>query len=141
MRIPLAAFLLAFALTPVNAAFTQTTPAASNMAAPAAPTQGNGAVGNTGAAAGGQAEQDFTIVNNTGHIVITLNVSPSREASWGPNILGGDKLGNGESAQITFARGETECIFDIKATYEDGDTTDERNVNLCKVATVTLTSS
>ena len=46
---------------------------------------------------------------------------------------------NGESAQVTFDRGETECKWDIRATYEDGDVTDARDVNLCEVATVTLT--
>ena len=44
-----------------------------------------------------------------------------------------------ESAAITFDRSETQCMFDIKATYDDGDTTDMRGVNLCRVATVTLT--
>ena len=71
---------------------------------------------------------------------MTLNVSPSNENSWGPDILGRDTLANGESAQITFPHGETACNFDIKATYDDGDTTDARGVNLCQVATVTLTA-
>ena len=34
------------------------------------------------------APQDFTIVNNTGHTVMTLNVSPTSEDEWGPDILG-----------------------------------------------------
>ena len=111
---------------PPSAAFAQMVPAASN------PDQG----GSTG----DQAQQDFTIVNSTGHIVTALNVSPSDEDTWGENILGGDKLGNGESAQIAFDRGEKACVWDIRATYEDGDTTDARGVNLCQVATVTLTA-
>ena len=85
------------------------------------------------------ARQDFTITNHTGHTIMTLNVSPHSDTRWGPDILGRDTLANGESAQITFPHGETQCNFDIKATYDDGDTTDMRNVNLCTVATVTLT--
>jgi len=118
-------------------------PAASNAAAPAAPAApagGNTAGGDTGAAPAGGAQQNFTIQNTTGHTVVTLNVSPSNENSWGPDILGRDTLANGESAQITFPHGETQCNFDIKATYDDGDTTDARGVNLCQVATVTLTA-
>ena len=38
------------------------------------------------------APQDFTIVNNTGHTVLTLNVSPNEEDEWGPDILGGEVL-------------------------------------------------
>lgn len=117
-------------------------PAATNTAAPAAPAApagGNTAGGDTGAApAGGQ--QNFTLVNNTGHTVVTLNISPSSENSWGPDILGRDTLANGESASITFPHAETACNFDIKATYDDNDTTDARNVNLCTLTTVTLTA-
>jgi predicted small secreted protein len=110
-------------------------PAPAAPAAPAAP-QGSAA---PSAEVQGQAQQNFTVVNNTGHTVMTLNVSPSNEDSWGPDILGSSVLANGESAQVTFPRGEAQCSWDIKATYDDGDTTDARGVNLCQVATVTLT--
>ena len=114
----------------------------SNAAAPAAPA-GNSAAGNSagGAASGDQAQQNFTVVNNTGHTVVTLNVSASNTDSWGPDILGRDVLPNGQSAQITFPHGESQCMWDIKATYDDGTNTDMRNVDLCTVATVTLTAS
>ena len=104
-------------------------------AAPAAP-EGSSA---PSAEVQGQARQNFTVVNNTGHTVVTLNVSASNDNHWGPDILGRDVLGNGESAQITFDRSEAQCMWDIKATYDDGDTSDMRGVNLCTVATVTLT--
>jgi len=115
-------------------------PAANAAApAPAAPAPAAPGGGTPSAEVQGQAQQNFTVVNNTGHVVVTLNVSPSNENSWGPDILGRDVLANGESAAITFPRGETQCSWDIKATYDDGDTTDMRGVNLCTVATVTLT--
>lgn len=117
--------------------------APANTAAPAGnSTAGGGEEGaGGGEAAGGQAQQNFTINNNTGHVLTTLNVSPSNEDQWGPDILGRDVLANGESAEITFARGETQCQWDIRATYDDGGTTDARGVNLCEVATVDLTAS
>jgi hypothetical protein len=117
---------------------------ATNAAAPAAPAEGNAAGGEEGAApaapAGDQTNQNFTLNNNTGHVVVTLNVSPSNEDSWGEDILGRDVLANGESAQITFERAETQCQWDIRATYDDGDTTDARGVNLCELTTVNLTA-
>lgn len=111
-------------------------------AAPAAP-QGGGDQGGGApdAQVHGAARQNFTVVNNTGHVVVTLNVSPSSETRWGPDILGRDVLGNGESADITFDRDESICLWDVRATYDDGDTTDMRQVNLCQVGTVTLTAS
>jgi hypothetical protein len=117
-------------------------PAAAAPAAPAAPAPAPAAAdggGTPSALVQGQARQNFTVVNTTGHTVMTLNVSASNENSWGPDILGRDVLANGESAEITFDRSETQCNFDIQATYDDGDTTDMRGVNLCTVATVTLT--
>ena len=138
--------LLASALTVAGcnkAATTNNTaaPAAANTAAPAAPAApGNAAGGETAAPAGDQTNQNFTLTNNTGHVVTTLNVSPSNSDQWGEDILGRDVLANGESAQITFPRAETQCSWDIKATYDDGDTTDARGVNLCETTTVTLTA-
>jgi hypothetical protein len=115
---------------------TATTKATSNTATSAG--GGNSSANGGGEATGGQAQQNFTITNNSGHVLTTLNVSPSNEDTWGPDILGRDVLANGESAEITFARNETQCQWDIRATYDDGGTTDERGVNLCEVATVTI---
>ncbi len=84
------------------------------------------------------ARQNFSVVNATGHIVVTLNVSPSSQSEWGPDILGVDVLQPGQTAQIVFDRAESECNYDLRATYDDGDTSDMRNVNLCQVGTVNL---
>lgn len=126
-----------------NAAENKAPAAAENAAAPAAPAEGNATEGEGGEAAApaaGQAQQNFTVVNNTGHTVMTLNVSPSNENAWGPDILGSDVLANGQTASVTFPRGVEQCSWDIRATYDDGDSTDARGVNLCQVATVTLTA-
>jgi hypothetical protein len=84
------------------------------------------------------AQQDFTIVNNTGQAIMTLNVSPSDENQWGPDILGSDVLGAGEQAEVSFDRDEERCEWDIRVTYEDGDTGAWGGINLCETTTVTL---
>jgi hypothetical protein len=84
------------------------------------------------------ARQNFSVVNRTGHTVMTLNVSPTSEDEWGPDILGNEVLRAGQTAAVTFDRAETQCNYDIRATYEDNDTTDMRGVNLCQVGTVNL---
>ncbi|HEY0326361.1 MAG TPA: hypothetical protein VGC46_10375 [Allosphingosinicella sp.] len=114
--------------------------AAANQSAPAEGTSSNSSgEAEGGGSQAGAAQQDFSVVNNTGHVVMTLNVSPSNENEWGPDILGTDTLANGETAQVTFQRGSDQCQWDIRVTYDDGDTGDMRGVNLCEVATVTLT--
>lgn len=129
---------------------TTTTTTTSNTVAPAAPAGGsNTAAGGSTADAGtagpeqgssaGQHNQNFTLVNHSGHTLVTLNVSPSDSSQWGPDILGRDTLANGESADITFPRGTEQCNWDIKATYDDNDTTDQRGVNLCTTTSVEIT--
>ena len=124
-----------------NTAAAAPKPVETNTPAPAAANQAAGEddeEGGAPTATVGTARQNFSVVNATGHVVTTLNVSPTSENEWGPDILGRDVLQNGQTAQIVFDRAETQCNYDIKATYDDGDTTDVRNVNLCTVGTVNL---
>lgn len=86
------------------------------------------------------AQQDFTVTNRTGHVIMTLNVSPSNSSHWGPDILGRDVLGNDESTDITFDRNEDQCEWDIRVTYDDGTQNDERGINLCEITEFTFTA-
>ena len=86
------------------------------------------------------ARQDFTITNHTGHVIMTLNVSPNNERRWGPDILGRDVLGDGEQAEVTFDRNEDQCSWDIRVTYDDGTNNDLRGVNLCETTEVEFTA-
>ncbi|HTU10546.1 MAG TPA: hypothetical protein VMG08_06560 [Allosphingosinicella sp.] len=120
-------------------------PAETNTPAPApAPAANDAAEAEGGGEAGaptatvGTARQNFSVVNATGHIVVTLNVSPTSENEWGDDILGSSVMQPGQTAQVVFDRAEEQCNYDIRATYDDGDTSDVRNVNLCQVGTVNL---
>lgn len=86
------------------------------------------------------AAQDFTIHNRTGHVIVTLNVSPSNSNRWGPDILGREVLADGESAEVTFDRNEDQCMWDIRVTYDDNTANDERGINLCEVSEFTFTA-
>jgi hypothetical protein len=122
-----------------NAAEAAPKPAETNAPAPAAnESAGEGEEGGAPTATVGTARQNFSVVNATGHIVATLNVSPTTENEWGPDILGTNVLQPGQTAQVVFDRAESQCNYDIRATYDDNDTTDMRNVNLCQVGTVNL---
>ena len=87
------------------------------------------------------APQDFTLKNSTGHVIVTLNVSPSNSDRWGPDILGREVLADGEQAEVTFDRTESQCEFDIRVTYDDGTENDERGINLCETSEVEFTPS
>jgi hypothetical protein len=86
------------------------------------------------------ARQDFTVTNHTGHVIVTLNVSPNNDSHWGPDILGREVLGDNEQTEITFDRNEDQCSWDIKVTYDDGTNNDLRAVNLCETTEVEFTA-
>jgi len=90
-----------------------------------------------GSAAAAQ-EQNFTVVNNTGQVVVSLSVSPSSQDNWGPDVLGSEFLANGEHAQVAFEPQEDTCVWDLRVTYDDGEAAEWRGVNLCEISTVTL---
>jgi hypothetical protein len=87
------------------------------------------------------AAQDFTITNSTGHVIVTLNVSPTSSSRWGPDILGREVLADGEQAEVSFDRDENQCVWDIRVTYDDGTENDERGINLCETTEVEFTPS
>jgi hypothetical protein len=87
------------------------------------------------------AQQDFTVTNHSGHMIVTLNVSPNNDSHWGPDLLGRDVLSNGEQERISFDRNEDQCSWDIKVTYDDGTDNDLRAVNLCETSEVEFTPS
>jgi hypothetical protein len=70
---------------------------------------------------------------------MTLNVSANDSDQWGPDILGTATIPNGGSGTVSFARGQDQCLWDLRATFDDGQTGDWRGVNLCETSTVTLT--
>jgi hypothetical protein len=91
-------------------------------------------------AAVGQNAADFTIQNRTGFIITIVNVSASDRNEWGPDIPGRELPADNEDAAVSFEREESQCIFDIKATYDDDTETDVRGVDLCQTSTVEFTA-
>jgi hypothetical protein len=83
-------------------------------------------------------DADFKMVNRTGYQIDSVYVSHAASNSWGSDIMGKDALGNGESVNITFPHGGSACKFDIKVKYNDGDTAEWGNVDLCEYETISL---
>ena len=124
-----------------NAAAAAPKPEATNTPAPAAAANesaGEAEEGGAPTTTVGTARQNFSVVNATGHIVVTMNVSPTSENEWGPDILGSNVLQTGQTAQVVFDRAESQCNYDLRITYDDSDTSEMRNINLCQVGTVQL---
>ncbi len=76
---------------------------------------------------------NFTLNNGTAETLVTLQISESGNNSWGEDILGSDTVEAGGSADVTINDDLADCEYDIRATFTDGSTLDERGINLCEI--------
>lgn len=83
-------------------------------------------------------DADFKMVNKTGYQIDNVYVSVASSNSWGSDIMGKDAVPDGTTVNITFPHGGSACKFDIKVKYNDGDTAEWTNVDLCQYETISL---
>lgn len=93
---------------------------------------------NAGVAASSSANRNVTIVNNTGRTIWRFYGSNVGTNSWEEDILGSTVLSNGESAVVNFDDGTGFCNFDLKAEFQNGDSSVRNNVNVCTAVAVTF---
>ncbi len=83
-------------------------------------------------------EQDFKLVNKTGYQIDEVYVSRASSKSWGRDLMGRGALEEDSSVDITFNAPADACRWDLRVKYNDGDTAEWGNLNLCNIDTVTL---
>jgi hypothetical protein len=83
-------------------------------------------------------DADFKLVNKTGYQIDSVYVSAASSSNWGADIMGSNSVPDGTSVAITFPHGGSACKFDIKVKYNDGDTAEWTNVDLCQYETISL---
>ena len=82
--------------------------------------------------------QDFKLVNKTGYQIDEVYVSRVSSKNWGKDVMGSDTLEEDNSVNITFDAPANACRWDLKVKYNDGDTAEWGNLNLCNIETITL---
>ena len=82
--------------------------------------------------------QDFKLVNKTGYQIDEVYVSRASSKSWGKDVMGSDALEEDNSVNITFDAPANVCRWDLKVKYNDGDTAEWGNLNLCNIEAITL---
>jgi hypothetical protein len=70
------------------------------------------------------------IVNGSPTPITALHVKPNGTGNWGANKLSA-VLGPGTTAAIREMT-ETNCLYDVKAVYEDGRADERAKVNVCR---------
>lgn len=114
---------------PANSTATKATPAASPVltASPA-----------TSSAASTAADQDFTLVNDTGVEIDKLYISPHNSDDWEEDILGADTMPTGQSLEIKFQRAEKAPLWDLRVEDSKGNSIEWENLNLLEISKITL---
>jgi uncharacterized membrane protein len=84
---------------------------------------------------------DFTLTNSTDNVLMRLYISLPSTDEWEEDILGEDVLGAGESIEISIDDGLPECVYDIRADFEDGESVQVARVDFCELDGEELTVS
>ena len=82
---------------------------------------------------------ELTLSNDSSYVVVEFYASPSDVGDWEEDILGTDVLGSEESVEITIADGRTQCEYDLRFVFDDGDVLERGGVDLCETESYTLT--
>ncbi|MBD1828493.1 hypothetical protein NDI47_17455 [Microcoleus vaginatus GB1-A2] len=78
----------------------------------------------------------ISVINNSGKTMTAIYMSPPDKEAWGKNELG-DPIADREKAEFEWDQADYEgsdagCVFDVRAEYADGKSTDLLDVDLCK---------
>lgn len=80
-------------------------------------------------------EKSVQIVNQSGFTIVNFFASTLGAADWQEDVLGGQAVGSGQAATVTFAD-TGECTYSFRAVFDDGDEAIQ-DVDVCSVTTVT----
>ncbi|MEG4963488.1 MULTISPECIES: hypothetical protein [unclassified Microcoleus] len=78
----------------------------------------------------------ISVVNNSGKTMTAVYMSPPDKDTWGENELDAP-IADREKAdfewnQADYGGSDAGCVFDVRAEYSDGKSTDLDAVDLCK---------
>lgn len=95
---------------------------------------GQGAGG--GQAAGPQGNPSFNLVNSSASTIRELYASPATDSQWGQDRLGQDTVPSGRYYAVRLPQGD--CIYDLRAVFENGQAQERRRINLCEVVNLSF---
>ena len=81
---------------------------------------------------------DFALTNFTGATLKAVYISPSDSPGWEENVLGSDKLEDGNTVNIRFSSEERVSLWDLRVDGADGHYAEWKSINLSDVSRITL---
>lgn len=88
--------------------------------------------------ASADSDQDFTLINNTGHGIQRLYAALAGSNAWGDNLLGQEAIDDGDSFPVEFPAGTHGCAWDLKADFSNRTSAIWRNLSICDMSRITL---
>lgn len=85
-----------------------------------------------------QQTQGVTLVNRTPDTIVAVSIRAVATESWGPDLLDEAVRINDETVRLRLPTGSSQCRFDVRVSYAGGDTTELRNLDLCRGHAITL---
>lgn len=79
----------------------------------------------------------FMLDNQTSYTVSEFYASPTNVGNWEEDILGADVLDPASAVRITIADGRSQCDYDLRIVFEDGDVVED-NADLCETGSYTV---
>lgn len=83
--------------------------------------------------------QDFMIDNQTQVDLVGIFITVSPATSWEHNLLAQQPLKSGDKSVVRFYGDLSQCVYDIRTIFSDGDVIKSEGVDLCKTNAYTLT--
>lgn len=86
---------------------------------------------------------DFVLINNSGKVIKTVEVSPAGAATWQPNKVDPDfkkedsTVKAGGRMTVHFDKGAG-CKYDVKVTFADDSSSTWSSINVCDNSFVTI---
>lgn len=75
------------------------------------------------------------MVNATSYTIERMYGSNVGARSWQEDVLGERVLRPGQNVVVNWDDGSCYCEFDFRAVYSDGDKSEKRGVDVCRLAT------
>ena len=104
------------------------------------PATAQAASGNSRAVQQSAPQRELAVINRGQRIVVELFASPADVDDWGDERLNGEQVLPGKQTRLRLGASR-ECNWDVKVTYDDRSTEENRDFNVCRLRQVSFDGS
>ena len=80
----------------------------------------------------------FELFNDTSVDLMEFYTSPANVNEWEEDVLGSEYLPSGYAVDVVIADGRSDCVYDIRGVFYDGDEVEDFEVDLCDLEAYTF---